>query len=323
MLRLNQFTQFISRLIHRGRNARFSDEKPTKCHLWSIGIYTGLSPLSLAPAAQIKNPVLTRDDVSDVRALLVADPFMVQVKGTWYMFFEVYNWKSHGEIGCAVSKDAMRWKYHRIVLAESVHLSYPYVFDSGGDYYMIPETHQANEVRLYKARRFPDEWECVAVLLTGHPFADSSIFHYGNHWWLFTETNQHKFDTLRLYYATSLTGPWQEHPRSPVTQGNPHMARPAGRVVACHDRLFRFAQNCHPTYGIDVRAYEVTELTPTTYKEQQASQHLILGPSGRGWNACGMHHIDSHLLKDGQWIACVDGWRAVDSLVTKPKRMAC
>jgi hypothetical protein len=45
-------------------------------YVWSIGIYTGDS-LILTPPSQIKNPVLTAHDVTDVRALFVADPFMV------------------------------------------------------------------------------------------------------------------------------------------------------------------------------------------------------------------------------------------------------
>lgn len=35
-----------------------------------------------------------------------------------------------------------------------------------------------------------------------------------------------------------------------------------------------------------------------------------------GWvDKRGMHHLDAHLLEDGQWIACVDGWTAVPSLI--------
>ena len=46
-------------------------------HLWSIGLYEGTTPYTLKPARGIENPVLTRDYVSDARALFVADPFMI------------------------------------------------------------------------------------------------------------------------------------------------------------------------------------------------------------------------------------------------------
>src|SRR5579863_10227726 len=87
---------------------------------FSIGIATGDSPLTLA--ASVKQAVLTRHDVTDVPAMLVADPFMCRDGDHWYMFFEVVNHLTRrGEIGLAVSADAMRWKYQRIVLAEPFH----------------------------------------------------------------------------------------------------------------------------------------------------------------------------------------------------------
>src|SRR6266511_3656513 len=58
---------------------------------WAIGIYTGNSPCVFVSPKNVNNPVLTCKDVSDARALAVADPFMVRVNDTWYMFFEVLS----------------------------------------------------------------------------------------------------------------------------------------------------------------------------------------------------------------------------------------
>lgn len=104
---LNFIKQTLSRLAHQA-NSTTSDEW---YHLWSIGIYTGSSPVSLMPAPGIMNPVLTRDDVTDVCALMVADPFMIKVGDIWYMFFELYTRRSHGEIGCSISNDGFKWTY--------------------------------------------------------------------------------------------------------------------------------------------------------------------------------------------------------------------
>lgn len=283
-------------------------------HEWSIGIYVGTSPWDFTPPTQIDNPVLTRWDVADVPATFVADPFMLKRDHTWHMFFEVVNaYRNKGEIGLACSEDGLKWSYQRIVLAEPFHLSYPYVFAWHDEYYMIPESHQAGAVRLYQARHFPDQWAYVATLLHGSYIIDASIFHYDNTWWLFAETNPHAtYDTLRLYYATHLTGPWREHPQSPIITGNAHIARPAGRVVVTGDRVIRYAQDCSPIYGLQVQAFAITTLTTTCYQECVYADRPVLTGQGTGWNVVGMHHIDPHALADGTWLACVDGfvWRA-------------
>lgn len=280
----------------------------SKKERWSVGIYVGKSPVDFA-AENIKNPVLTRRDVLDVRAGFIADPFMIKVEQTWFMFFEVLNQQNRrGEIGLATSVDAVNWKYENIVLAEPFHLSYPYVFSYLNEYYMIPESHEANSIRLYKATKFPQEWNFIGNLLTGSLFLDTSIFRYADKWWLFAETNPtHKYDTLRLYYAEELLGTWLEHPKSPIVRGNSHIARPGGRIVVTNDQIIRYAQDCNPDYGTQVRAFEITELTTTTYEEREMNGGLVLTPTGSGWNGQGMHNIDPHFIEDGKWIACVDG----------------
>jgi hypothetical protein len=279
---------------------------------WSIGIYAGPSPYRLGPTDDVQNPVLDYAAVSDVAGLFVADPFMLDVDATWYMFFEVLNGRTgKGEIGLATSRDVTAWTYRGIVLAEPFHLSYPYVFHWRGDYYMVPESHQAASIRLYRAARFPTDWRLVCHLMAGHSFSDSSIFRFDDRWWLFSETNpDFRHDTLRLYSAEVLTGAWIEHPRSPIVAGNARQARPAGRVVALPDRVIRYAQDCYPVYGAQVRAFEVTELSPTVYGEHEVAASPVLGPSGSGWNRSRMHHVDPHETRDGHWVACVDGWGA-------------
>jgi hypothetical protein len=279
-------------------------------YVWAIGIYEGESPLKLAPAPHIKNPVLTYLDVTDAPAAFLADPFMLRTTDGWFMFFEVYNQKSgKGEIGLATSKDGRDWQYRQIVLKEHYHLSYPYVFAWQDEYYMIPETLEPKAIQLYRAVSFPDEWALAATLVKGE-FADPSVFRFNDKWWLFACSTPLKHDTLRLYFADELTGTWTEHPGSPIIEGNERIARPAGRVLVFADKVIRFAQDCYPMYGTQVRAFEITDLTPTTYTEKECHESPIIKPQGSGWNEVGMHHLDPHLTSEGRWIACVDGMRS-------------
>mgnify|MGYP002778667175 CR=1 FL=1 len=275
---------------------------------WSIGIYIGKSPFDFVASNNISNPVLTAKDVTDVPAEFVADPFMLHENGTWYMFFEVLNAQNdRGEIGLATSVDGLSWNYKQIVLTQPFHLSYPYVFKQKNEYYMIPESYQANSVRLYKAIDFPTKWSFVKTLLDGSDYVDSSIFHFNSKWWLFTSST--KNDTLRLYFANELMGSWNEHPKSPVIEGNAHIARPGGRVIVLDGKVVRYTQDDKPVYGTQVRAFEITELTPTTYAEKEVQENPILKASGVGWNAKRMHHIDPHQINQDKWIACVDGYQ--------------
>ena len=239
---------------------------------------------------------------------------MIHVNGSWHMFFEVMNTTSgRGEIGLASSQDAIRWKYRQIVLREPFHLSYPYVFQWESAYYLIPESYEANSIRLYKAAVFPVQWTFVGDLISGDVFEDPSIFRFNDKWWLLADLAKPPYwaGTLRLFYADTLTGPWTEHPKSPLIDGDPHITRPGGRVLLWQGRPIRFTQDCSPVYGKQVQAFEITEMTTTTYQEKAVDVSPVLKGSGKGWNKSGMHHIDAHLVGENRWIACVDGWHWV------------
>ena len=274
---------------------------------WAISIYTGDSPISLSSPAGLLNPVFTDEHVTDFPADFVADPFMVWEGGQWWMFYEVFNGATaRGEIGLATSTDGFAWQYAGLVLREPFHLSYPYVFRSGEDYYMIPETLDLGAIQVYRAEPFPNRWRPIAKLMEGS-FADSSIFQHQDRWWMFSCTNHSLHDTVCLYQSPELLGPWTAHPSNPIVEGDRTRARPGGRVTDWNGRLLRFAQDCVPQYGTHVRVFEIEELTPTTYRERELPESPILSP-GNDWNRSGMHHVDPHLLPGGRWIACVDGY---------------
>jgi hypothetical protein len=255
--------------------------------------------------------VLTSKQITDIPVSTVADPFMCRVDGMWYLYFEVMNRLSRrGEIAFATSRDGFRWRYQGVVLREPFHVSYPQVFRWRDDFYMIPESGRAKAIRVYRATHLPDRWSHVATLLEGDRFVDSSIFHFEDRWWMFTEAGPEPTSpVLRLFHARELLGPWTEHPASPLWAGDSRIVRPAGRVIMFGGRPMRFAQPVLPVYGTEVRAFEILELSTTSYRERQVGADPMLGPGSAGWNVGGLHHVDAHLLEDGTWLACVDGRR--------------
>jgi hypothetical protein len=272
---------------------------------WTIGIYAGNSPVALQSPQGVSNPVLTAQDITDTEASFIADPFLINEDGLWYMFFEVVRTKENrGDIGVATSEDGLTWRYKQIVLSESFHLSYPHVFKWKDEFYMIPESKGASSVRLYKADNFPTGWSYMATMLEGK-FIDSSVFFYQDRWWMLT-SNPKK--TLRLFFTDDLLAPWTEHPKSPLYKKDPFRGRMGGRVVMYNDHLLRFAQDIKFVYGNEVRAFKIIKLTPTEYEEQPVRKAPVLRRSGTGWSCIGMHHVDPQQVDKDKWIAAVDGF---------------
>jgi len=295
---------FLNRLV------KWLDNTDKNGNEWTIGVYLGDSPFNLAPSKRACNPVLTANDVTDINAAFVADPFMIRKNNLWYMFFEVYNKdKNRGEIGLATSTNGLKWQYRQIVLKEPFHLAYPYVFNWKDEYYILMSARKANSVKLYKAVNFPAKWVFVKDLIKGS-YADASLIYYNKKWWMFAESRnkpEERNNTLRLFYSDNLEGNWKEHPKSPIVKKNAHKARPAGRMLIFDNKLIRFAQDCYSCYGNKVRAFKITTLNTKQYKEEEIANSPILNPSGKGWNAERMHHIDCHKIKDNLWLASVDG----------------
>jgi hypothetical protein len=254
---------------------------------------------------------LTAEHVTDVPAQFVADPFMMEKDGIWYLYYEVLNGDTgEGDIGLSTSSDGVNWKYNSIVLDEEFHLSYPQVLEHNGEIYMIPESSAAGNVRLYRATNFPTEWTFEKTLVS-KPLVDATLHQHDGRWWMFA-TPCRSWGDLHLFSADELTSSeWVEHPQSPIVTGSARFARPGGRIVKRRDRLFRLAQDHKLRYGHQLWASEITKLTTDESAESTPGQAPILTADGEGWNGIGMHHLDLHRTSDGKPFACIDGLQKV------------
>ena len=290
-------------LYVRGHRRKSWYQGPCARSDWSIGIYAGKDPLHMSVLDGRDAPLLTPAQVSDRSARAVADPFLIHGGDRWHLFFEVINRGSeHGAIGYASSLDARAWRYEKIVIDEDFHMSYPYVFTHGGEYFMVPETRATQSIRLYKAERFPDKWRFERELIRGN-YSDPSIVEYGGRWWIFACRNPY---SLHVYYADSLYGPWRPHAENPIHWRDKSLSRPGGRLVVSDGTLIRYAQDNRGGYGHQLRAFVVDTLTPDEYAEHEAETSPVLQPAGDGWRARAMHTMAPWPLADGSWLASVD-----------------
>ena len=132
----------------------------------------------------------------------------------------------------------------------------------------MPETHQAREISLYQAKRFPYEWYKADTLIRGIAGLDATILEFGEYWWLMCCDNDvSSLGGLFIWYARSLKGPWLPHAANPVKKSI-YSSRPAGTPFVRNGCLYRPAQDCSKTYGWRVVLNRVTRLTPTEFEEQ-------------------------------------------------------
>jgi hypothetical protein len=147
-------------------------------------------------------------------------------------------------------------------------MSYPYLVRDDGDLYCIPELARARGVHLFRARRFPDDWEDLGSLVDGVAAVDPTVFEHDGRWWLFfTDRDVDSNAALHVWHAPALRGPWSPHASNPV-KTDVRSARPAGTPFVHEGRLYRPAQDCSETYGGAIAINEVEELTTARFRER-------------------------------------------------------
>lgn len=181
-----------------------------------------------------------------------ADPFPFHWQGRAYLFVEDYV---HA-IGKAVISvipfdDAREPHAPRVVLEEPHHLSYPQVFMHDGAIWMLPEASAGGRLVLYRALDFPNRWAAEAVLLEGE-ISDATVLEQNGRLWLFA-THRDGYgstsDTLVVFSALALTGPWRPHALNPIVIDR-RRARPGGAFFRdATGRLFLPVQDGTLGYG--------------------------------------------------------------------------
>lgn len=227
-----------------------------------------------------------------------ADPFPITWQGRTFVFFEDLDHRvGKGIISAIEFSDSRPVGEVMPVLAEPWHLSYPFLIEDGGELWMIPESSTNGDVALYKCVRFPDKWERHATLLSGLELADVTITQHNGRHYLFGAWRDGAggySDSLAIYYADRLLGPWLPHASNPVLIDRAS-TRPAGNFVTINERLWRPVQNCADGYGAALALAEVVELSPTAFK-QIVRHSLRPGPVWPGrklhtLNRCGQLEV--------------------------------
>ena len=230
-----------------------------------------------------------------------ADPFPFVHDDKTFVFVEDFDHRvGKGVISVVPFDDRGPTGPARPVLEEPWHLSYPFVFTHAGQIWMIPESSEAKRIILYRAERFPDRWVPEATLVDGVQASDATVNRHGGLFWMFAATRDGAgswSDTLSIFFASDLFGPWQPHRLNPVLIEQ-RAARPAGAMTVRDGKLWRPVQDCTDGYGTGIGLAEVVRLDQDAF-EQRIHCVLKADPAWPGRRF--------HTLNRAGRLECIDG----------------
>jgi hypothetical protein len=129
------------------------------------------------------------------------------------------------------------------------------------------------------------------VLVEGVEASDATIVEHDGLLYLFAVVRDGVggySDTLAIWSAADLFGPWQPHPENPVLIDD-RTARPAGNFVRQNGALYRPVQDCRRAYGAALSFMKVTRLDREGFAQQSEG---TLSGGGPSWPGTRLHTLN-------------------------------
>ena len=284
----------VPRLARAARQRLF---EPVKLNHWRVAFRIG------GRAAFEGGRLLEREGFRWLEAPLgrfYADPFLIEHEGRVYCFFEDFDHGTRrGRIDCAVVGANGELEEVHPVLEPPYHLSYPFVFEDGGEHFLIPESSENRTVDLYRAVEFPLRWEKVRTLFEGR-CTDTTVLRQDGRYWFFVTVREPEEagEQLLLFSSASLDAAPEFHPANPIS-ADVRYCRSAGAIAVRDGRLIRPSQDCSVSYGYQMHFHEITRLTPEDYAEKLIGTFAPWGDldGTHTYNRCGSVEVI-----DGKWV---------------------
>ena len=240
--------------------------------------------LVMASAHRVPNPA----------GRFYADPFVVSRDGVDYCFVEDFDYRTQrGRISVLELGDTQA-RFLGSVLDEPFHLSFPFLFEHAGSLFMMPETSENRDIRVYRCVDFPLRWQLHGVLMSDVSAVDTMMFRHDGRWWLLTNLAPQSHDDqgaeLLVFHGDDPLGPhWTPHAGNPIYI-DPSRARNGG-LLAADGQLHRVGQRQgFRQYGAGATIFRIDEITPSRYRETRVAS---LEPGFRP-GLLGTHHLHSN-----------------------------
>ncbi|WP_051119681.1 hypothetical protein [Gillisia sp. CAL575] len=273
---------------------------------WSVG-YSFANNVFPPPKLILDNilPYTFIDSITGSSNNYIADPFFIKEKDSFYLFVEQKGIEN-ADIALFVSADGNKYDYKGIVLDEDFHISYPQVFKYKNEFYMLPETKQAENLLLYKARNFPYDWQIEDTLLKGVELKDPSLL-LSDELNLIVAVDDHLKQFM--FTAGSLNGKWKEVENYFPRLGNE--TRPGGRFFKVNNTWYLPIQDRTDGYGSGISIFKLIH-NDTGLKLEMAESSYLSAQANIKWFNRGMHQLDIQKI-DEKFYMVYDGDRNTDN----------
>jgi len=275
---------YLLKIVTMSSNLFIATHIQKKQQRWTVAFSkSNWTSLDMSSASKIPNPP----------DHFLADPFVITEGETSYCFVEDYHYKTaRGSIAVYEIK-ADHAQPLGEALVETFHLSFPYLFRFNSKLYMVTESAENKDIRLYQCVNFPLQWQLVNIIMSDLSAADNLIFEYQGSWWLFSNINSLKqpdhCSELWVFYADNpVTCEWQPHPKNPVII-NPANARNGG-ILFKDGEVYRVSQrHTFSQYGVGSSINRIVTLNKNEYAEAK----LVDIQPDFFENINGTHHLHS------------------------------
>jgi len=224
----------------------------------------------------------------------LADPFLFQFDNKHYCFMENYDMVQSKASICVFEINDNKYEFIGNVIKENFHMSFPYIFKYKDDIFMLPETTDNRDLRIYRAIEFPMKWELCKTVFQDIYCCDSMIFYHDQKWWLFTNIDPTKTgeypSELHIFYSDNpLSNNWKSHAENPINSDTDTL-RNAG-ILYQNKEIFRVSQKYgFDQYGESLFLNKINKLDINEYDESICHE---IKPSFFD-NIKGTHHMHSN-----------------------------
>ena len=226
------------------------------------------------------------------------DPFVLERNKKHYVFVEDYIKKdSKAVISVIEIDDKDNHNHFTNIIEEDFHLSFPFIFEYENDLFMVPESSENKDIRLYKCLKFPNIWTYCYNLISNIHAADTIIFKKSNLYWLLTTSSKNNdySSQLNIFYSDNpLSQSWIPHKNNPVKY-DINNGRNGGLIIDNNGELIRAIQTFdynkygQNQYGRKINLNSIKDISKTDFNE---SFKYTINPDFKK-NILGTHTINS------------------------------